>query len=91
MPLADQLCQVSHVCVKAGRKFLIDQDTCMVMLQVPDEDALIELATKIANHATIDCVSFEEPDLDNTMTAICTNAISGIDRMQFIDYDLWRE
>jgi len=88
MPLPDQIVQIGHACLAAGRRFQPD-DTChLVVLTVRDQ---IELAQMIDRLAAINvrCAAFYEPDDDLGLTAICTEPISDQRRRFFRHYPLW--
>lgn len=90
IPLADQIVQVGHACLEAGRRFPQPQQPCnLVLLSVPSElqlhDAIIE-----AGWADIRCAVFHEPDDDMGDTAACTEPLAGEYRRVFRRFPLWR-
>lgn len=44
--VADQVCQVAHACVEAGKRFGHPESTNLVLLSVKDKAALLEVAAK---------------------------------------------
>lgn len=88
LPLPDQIVQVGHVCLEAGRRFQPNASCHLVVLTVTDQ---IELAQIIDRLAAVDvrCAAFHEPDDDRGLTAICTEPISDHQRRFFRHYPLW--
>lgn len=62
----------------------------LVVLMVKDEDELREVMNLLNKH-NIFWRKFREPDLGNTITAICTEPLVGNIRNVFSTYPLWRE
>jgi len=90
LPLADQLVQVGHACLEAGRVFEQPGEPCnLVVLRVDSEQALREAATR-CSLAGIRFVLFCEPDRGIGQSALCTEPISGSARAVFRRYELWR-
>ena len=88
MPLSDQIVQVGHACLEAGRRFEPAGDCHLVILTVADQ---IEMAQGIDRLAAINlqCAAFYEPDDNLGLTAICTEPISDQRRRFFRHYLLW--
>ncbi len=88
LPLADQIVQVGHACLEAGRRFQPEEGCHLIVLSVPDEIDL-QLADQQAEAIGIRCASFFEPDDGMGFTAFCTEPVSGHQRRFFRQYNLW--
>ena len=88
LPLADQIVQVGHACLEAGRRFQPEVGCHLVVLSVPDEIDL-QLAVQQAEAIGIHCASFFEPDDGMGFTAFCTEPVSGYHCRLFRRYNLW--
>ncbi len=88
LPIADQIVQVGHACLEAGRRFQPEEGCHLVVLSVSDEIDL-QLAVRQAEAIGIRCASFCEPDDDMGFTAFCTEPVSGYGRHFFRRYNLW--
>ena len=58
----------------------------LILCEVPNENDLLEAAQHIKPHITI--YLFYEPDLNNQLTAIATEPITGIQRQYFRKFKL---
>jgi predicted transcriptional regulator YdeE len=88
IPVADQIVQVGHAAQSAAREFEYQDNTHMVVLQVPDGQALTEAMVHIERHE-IKYAKFHEPDEDMGYTALCTEAITGNSRHCMRKFKLW--
>jgi len=88
LPVADQIVQVGHACLEAGRCFQPEEGCHLVVLSVSDE---IDLRSTVRQAETlgIRCVTFYEPDDDMGFTAACTEPITSQLRCLFRRYSLW--
>lgn len=87
IPIADQLCQVGHVCLEAGKVFSPPNHTHIVVLAVKDESSLMKLSTRLEGEQ-IKFVNFYEPDDDMGITSIATEVL--YDRKEvFKRHRLW--
>lgn len=68
LPVGLRTAQIGHALIHWVLRFGEPPDN-LVVLQVADEKGLLALHRKAYNHA-VDCVDFEEPDLDDQLTAI---------------------
>ena len=60
----------------------------LVLCTVPDEQTLIDLSNKLILDGIIEHEIFQEADMNNEMTAICTEPITGDLRKIFQDLPL---
>lgn len=84
--------QSVHAGIEAARQGLIDPEIehpHLVVLTVPTQRELLR-AADLLDHAGIKYRQFVEPDLDNSVTAICTAPVSGEQRKHFRRYPLLR-
>ncbi len=88
--LADQICQVSHASVEAGRRFGIPEHCNLVLLQVPNQQALLDIQAKCKRN-NVEIFLNHEPDDNMGFTAACTTAIMGSTRRLFSSFPLWRD
>jgi hypothetical protein len=87
--LADQIVQVGHACLEAGRRFAQPAEPChLVVLSVPSV-ALLRDAIAWAGQHGIRCAIFHEPDDNMGDTAACTEPICYGQRRSFRRYPLW--
>ena len=89
IPLADQLCQVAHACLAAGKRFRHPNHTNLVLLSVPDLPALKEVEDRCVKHQVGYFINFE-PDDDMQETSIATEPVAGERRRLFSQYRLWK-
>jgi hypothetical protein len=95
IPLADQIVQTAHSAFHAGQAdpeygCSLDCDIpALILLQVPNEEALLALHEKLKK-ADIVHSTFHEPDDDMGWTSITTVSISGDKRKLFSNLPLWR-
>jgi hypothetical protein len=91
MPVADQMVQVGHACLEAGKRFDWPDEPChLVVLAVPSKAHLLTAVAQL-QLADIRYELFFEPDDDLGVTAVCTEPITGKLRQTFRRYPLWRE
>ena len=88
--LADQIVQVGHVCLEAGRRFGLPEAPChLVLLSVPSEDHLLYAILHV-EMAGIRYAVFREPDDEMGYTAACTEPLERSHRRVFRRFPLWR-
>ena len=82
--------QASHASIEASRHFIQEDDDHphLVLLQVKNELRLEKLVSEL-KEAGIPFISFVEPDLNNSLTAIATKPINGISRNFFKKFCLY--
>lgn len=91
IPLAQQVVQVGHACLEAGRRFDWPEETCnLVVLAVPTQRDL-QIRVERACLAGIRIAVFDEPDDALGITAACTEPLTGAARRIFRRLPLWRE
>lgn len=91
MPLEQQLVQVGHACLEAGRQFSWPEEPCnLVVLDVASEKDL-QIAVEHAHLAGIRMAVFCEPDYNLGITAACSEPLNGVHRRVFRRLPLWRE
>lgn len=92
LPLPQQIVQSIHAAYEAAGKF--DDDTSQthstVLCQTTDENGLIKAANKL-DFSGIRYHLFQEPDIGNQPTALCTEPITPDRRRIFSNWKLWRE
>ena len=89
IPIADQLVQACHSCAEAGKSFLPDPHTHMVLIGIKNQEQLLNI-TNILKDNNIRYEIFWEPDDNMHHTAICTEPIKGEQRKLFKKYKLWK-
>lgn len=95
IPLADQIVQTAHSAFHAGEANpengcdLDYQIPAIVLLQVPNEEALLALHRKLKEKGIVHS-TFHEPDDNMGWTSITTVSIQGNDRKLFSNLPLWR-
>lgn len=87
--MADQIVQVGHVCIDAGKMFKHPENTHMVLIGVPNENKLLRAQRYLESESIIHTVFFE-PDDDMGFTAIATRAVNSEERKLFSKYQIWR-
>lgn len=90
IPIADQIVQVGHACLEAGRRFGgPDSHVCnMVLMQIKSRGHLLKLAER-AILGGVDLEIFYEPDDDMRETAFCTAPVGPEYRKIFKGQKLW--
>jgi hypothetical protein len=90
IPLADQIVQVGHACLEAGRRFAQPAEPChLVLLSVASERHLHDAIAR-AELAGVRCVVFNEPDDNLGDTAACSEPVLARGRRLFQRFSLWR-
>ena len=91
IPLADQIVQVGHACLEAGRRFVQPSAPChLVVLEVPHRAALLDAASRL-DVVGLPYVLFWEPDDALGVTALATRPVTTEqERRLFRRYPLWR-
>lgn len=87
--LAQQIVQVGHACLEAGRWFVWPDTPCnLVVLSVANVSDL-QAAIERIQLAEVRIALFYEPDHQLGLTAACTEPISGAFRRLFRRFPLW--
>jgi hypothetical protein len=90
MPYANQLVQVGHACLEAGRRFAQPDYPChLVLFAVASEDKLMRAVEFIQGQGIRMC-TFYEVDFPRGYTAACSEPVSGRGRDLFRKFRLWR-
>ncbi len=90
IPLAQQIVQVGHACLEAGRRFEWPEQSCnLVVLGVPAL-ADLQIAVEWTTLAGIRMALFDEPDDGLGLTAACTEPLNTPLRRLFRNYSLWK-
>lgn len=87
IPIADQIVQVGHACLEAGRKFPYFDDTHMAVLEVADRERLIQALERL-DLIGVRYALFDEPDDNMGFTAACTESTPP--RPELRRYQLWK-
>jgi hypothetical protein len=83
-----QTVQACHAAIEATKAFPFSREVSnLVICQVDDEEHLINSAVDL-DWARIRYIFFEEPDINNECTALCTEVIYGEQRKVFKKYEL---
>lgn len=90
MALADQIVQLGHACLEAGRRFAWPNEP--VTLVVCGAASAMELSDVLedARLQAIEAATFNEPDRDLGLTALCTEPIDHRGARCFRGLTLWR-
>jgi len=89
LPLADQVVQVGHACLEAGRHFVQPPHPCHLVLLAVKSQAQLHDAVQEAHAAGVRSVTFYEPDHNFGDTAACTEPLLGFQRPIFRRFSLW--
>jgi hypothetical protein len=90
MPLADQMVQVGHACLAAGRQFEQPEQPCQLGLLSVSSEKQLQMVVEQAELRGVCCAIFDEPDDNLGWTAACTEPINGLSRRVFRRFPLWR-
>jgi hypothetical protein len=91
IPFAQQLVQVGHAALEAGREhYRSDEIASFIVLEVADRAALEAAARRLDEHG-IEHHLFFEPDFGMGHSALATRPVSGKERQLFRHWPLWRE
>jgi len=91
IPLAQQVVQVGHACLEAGRRFDWPEELCnLVVLGVATQHDL-QINVERARLAGIRIAVFDEPDDGLGITAACTEPLTGSIKRVFRRLPLWCE
>ncbi|MNR71488.1 hypothetical protein D3C71_21140 [compost metagenome] len=92
IPLSQQLVQVGHAALEAGRHHYGQDDpiASFIVLEVPDREALMTAAGKLQKNG-IEHTVFFEPDFGMGQSALASRPVSGKERHVFRRWPLWRE
>jgi len=85
----DQMVQVGHVCMEAGKKFRQPKGTHLILLEVEDSVGL-GIVVMLCGMMRIRYFLFYEPDEDMKYTALCTEPVSKSQKDVFKSFKLWR-
>jgi hypothetical protein len=90
IPLADQVVQVGHACLEAGRHFEQPPNGNMVVLSVRSEEMLLKTVA-VTEQAGIKWALFYEPDAQMGHTAACSEPIENCEtKRAFRKFQLWK-
>jgi hypothetical protein len=89
IPLADQIVQVGHACLEAGRRFEQPAESPHLIVLSVSSEAHLHDAIAQTEVQGIRCAVFHEPDDDMGNTAACTEPVSGAYRRVFRRFPLW--
>jgi hypothetical protein len=89
LPLADQLVQVGHACLEAGRRFCQPEAASHLVVLSVRSQAQLRDAVREAEAMGIRFALFEEPDDGMGHSAACTEPITGVHRPLFRRFRLW--
>ena len=90
IPLPDQLVQVGHACLVAGRLFDQPENGNMVVLSVQSEEQLLR-SVATTEQAGIKWALFYEPDDNLGHTAACTAPIADSETKRlFRKFQMWK-
>ena len=89
IPVQDQVCQVAHACVEAGKRYMHPEHTNLVLLELPNKKALLEMAAKLDRNR-VDYFLNSETDDNMGETSICTAVVRGSTRRLFSSIPLWK-
>ena len=91
IPIADQIVQVGHVCLEAGRRYMGSGATPnLVLLGVACERQLLDALGRLDARG-IGYAVFHEPDDQMGYTAACTEPLSAERGAEFRRMRLWKE
>lgn len=91
IPLAQQVVQVGHACLEAGRRFTWPETPCNLIVLGVRTQLDLQIAVERARLAGIGIALFYEPDHDLGATAACTEPLTGAVRRLFRRLPLWCE
>jgi hypothetical protein len=89
IPLAQQLVQVGHACLEAGRHFAQPSHPCHLVLLSVKSQAQLHDAVREAEAVGVRSLMFYEPDDELGDTAACTEPLVGPQRPIFRRFALW--
>jgi hypothetical protein len=87
---SQKMVQACHACIEAARLGLVDPEAehpHLALLAVSSQRELLKAADRL-DRAGVPYKQFLEPDLDNSITALCTAPVSGETRRLFRRYQL---
>ncbi len=85
---ADQIVQLGHACLEAGRCFAWPSGSATLVVLAVETAAALRDAIEEARLAGIRAVAFVEPDRALGLTAVCTEPT--VERRCFRHHRLWR-
>ena len=91
IPLADQIVQLGHACLEAGRRFKQPEIPCNLVVLKVGSEAGLRCAIEEMEIAGIGCAVFYEPDENMGYTAACTEPVTHLQRCLFRHFPLWTE
>ncbi len=89
MPISHQAVQASHASVSAGRDLITCKDPYLILVTVPDQNALLTLSAQLTNHDISHRVFFED-DMGGRATALATRPITQEQRKLFRSLPLYK-
>ena len=92
LSLSQQVVQACHAALELGKHRCRDPSTVdhLIVCQVPDESRLLEAYEYVQRHGVY-AELFREPDLNDSATAFCTEAVCESTRKKFRKFNLWKE
>ena len=91
IPIADQIVQVGHACLEAGRRYMgSDEAPNLVLLGLASERQLLDALGRLDVRG-IGYAAFHEPDDQMGYTAVCTEPLSAERGSAFQRMRLWRQ
>jgi hypothetical protein len=89
--LEQQIVQVGHACLEAGRQFKWPDTSCNLIVLRVATLADLQITVEQATLEGIRTARFYEPDHDLGFTAACTEPLTDPIRRFFRRFPLWRE
>lgn len=76
LPIGLQMAQAIHAALRFGH--YVGERENVVVLHMPDEDALASLADAMAHTAGLLWIVFHEPDLDGQVTSLAIDGVASV-------------
>lgn len=89
IPLEDQLCQVGHACLVAGKEFGAGDRCNIVLNAVRTQSELLHVADYLYSNKILFSL-YEEPDENMGHTALCTQEVPIEKKELFKKYNCWK-
>jgi hypothetical protein len=90
IPLADQMVQVGHACLEAGRRFEQPDEPCHLVLLAVSSERDLQFVVEEVELIGVHWVVFHEPDDNLGLTVACTEPIRGTIRRALQHLPLWQ-
>lgn len=90
MDLADQIVQIGHACLEAGRRFGWPREPVTLVVCGVDSARQLRDVLEDARLSDIATAAFVEPDRNLGLTALCTEPIDPRSARCFRRLSLWR-